>query len=111
VPAALCFHKGAAAAAALCVFDMRAAAPLVSRYATHHRSLAPHLESVREHFLLTSHAGTPLAVWDRRQGRRRPLLPPPPRPAVAPASRPGGPARMLPAAHALCLLHPTLFAS
>lgn len=39
---------------------------MVARYATHHRSLYPHLELVREHFLLTSHAGVPVAVWDRR---------------------------------------------
>ena len=39
---------------------------MVARYATHHRSLYPHLELVRDHFLLTSHAGVPVAVWDRR---------------------------------------------
>ncbi len=38
----------------------------MARYSAHHRSLYPHLESVRGHYLLTSHAGTPLACWDRR---------------------------------------------
>lgn len=65
-PAALCFHKAPAASAALCFFDIRAQRGMVARYATHHRSLYPHLELVREHFLLTSHAGVPVAVWDRR---------------------------------------------
>lgn len=40
---------------------------MVARYSTHHRSLHPHLELTRGHFCLTSHAGVPLAVWDRRQ--------------------------------------------
>lgn len=66
-PAALCFHKSPAAAAALCVLDCRAPAGMVARYSAHHRSLYPHLEAVRGHYLLTSHAGTPVACWDRRQ--------------------------------------------
>lgn len=65
-PAALCFHKPPASAAALCMFDCRAPGCMVARYATHHRSLYPHLEPLRGHFLLTSHAGTPAAVWDTR---------------------------------------------
>lgn len=65
-PGATCFHKSQASAAALCFFDSRAERGMVARYATHHRSLYPHLELVREHFLLTSHAGVPVAVWDRR---------------------------------------------
>ncbi|KAL4856340.1 hypothetical protein ACK3TF_003150 [Chlorella vulgaris] len=63
----LCFHKSPASSAALCMFDLRAQQPMVARYSTHHRSLYPHLELVRDHFLLTSHAGLPVAVWDRRQ--------------------------------------------
>ena len=67
-PAALCWHKSSVASAALCMFDCRApGGGMVARYAAHHRSLYPHLEIVREHFLLTSHAGTPVAVWDRRR--------------------------------------------
>ena len=65
-PASLCWHKNAVSTAALCMFDCRAAQAMVARYSTHHCSLHPHLEGVREHFLLTSHAGTPVAVWDRR---------------------------------------------
>ncbi|KAL4440486.1 hypothetical protein ABPG75_003487 [Micractinium tetrahymenae] len=66
-PAALCFHKSHAASAALCTFDCRAAQGMVARHSAHHRSLYPHLEAVRGHYLLTSHAGTPVACWDRRQ--------------------------------------------
>ncbi|PRW39330.1 hypothetical protein C2E21_7136 [Chlorella sorokiniana] len=66
-PAATCFHKSQASAAALCFLDSRAQRGMVARYATHHRSLYPHLELVREHFLLTSHAGVPVAAWDRRR--------------------------------------------
>lgn len=65
-PGALCWHKAPASAAALCFLDCRVAGGMVARYATHHRSLYPHLEACREHFLLTSHAAVPVAVWDRR---------------------------------------------
>lgn len=65
-PGALCFHKAPAAAAGLCFFDCRATQAMVARFSTAHRSLYPHIEAVRQHFLLTSHAGTPVAVWDCR---------------------------------------------
>lgn len=39
----------------------------MQRFSTLHRSIYPHLQLARQHFLLTSHAGTPVAVWDRRQ--------------------------------------------
>lgn len=29
-------------------------------------SLYPNLRTVRQHYIFTSHAGAPLAVWDRR---------------------------------------------
>lgn len=77
--AALCYHKSPASAAALCMFDCRAPLGMVARYATHHRSMYPHLETAREHYLFTSHAGTPVAVWDCRRvgaGARSPPVTP-----------------------------------
>jgi hypothetical protein len=62
---ALCYHKGHSASAALCIFDTRAGG-MVQRFWTPHRSMYPRIQVVRGNFLLTSHAGTPVSVWDRR---------------------------------------------
>lgn len=65
--ASLCFHQGRSSGAALCVFDPRAGHAMVQRFGLGHRSLYPHLLPLRGHYLATSHAGTPVALWDRRQ--------------------------------------------
>ncbi|GAB4814118.1 hypothetical protein N2152v2_001164 [Parachlorella kessleri] len=66
-PTSLCFHKARISSAALCAFDARApAGGMVQRFSTGHRSIYPRLQLVRQHFLVTSHAGTPVALWDRR---------------------------------------------
>ena len=52
--------------AAICVFDLRAGTHMVQRDSIHHRSLHPVMQIVREHYLLTSHAGSPMCAWDRR---------------------------------------------
>eukprot|EP00884_Botryococcus_braunii_P020162 jgi/Botrbrau1/682/Bobra.160_2s0006.1 len=63
----LCFHKAGVQTAGICIFDLRASLPMVSRYSTHHRSLFPRIALARSHYLFTSHAGNPLCVWDLRQ--------------------------------------------
>ncbi|KAL3146325.1 hypothetical protein ABBQ32_003018 [Trebouxia sp. C0010 RCD-2024] len=63
----LCCHKSAAKAASLCVFDTRAGVSMVQRYSIHHGSLYPVMPCARGNYLFTSHFGTPLAVWDKRQ--------------------------------------------
>ncbi|KAL3156911.1 hypothetical protein ABBQ38_001175 [Trebouxia sp. C0009 RCD-2024] len=63
----LCCHKSAAKPASLCVFDTRAGVSMVQRYSIHHGSLYPVMPSARGNYLFTSHFGTPLAVWDKRQ--------------------------------------------
>ena len=40
-------------------------------------SLYPSLKVVRGHYVMTSHAGTPLAVWDARLAPNPPPPPPP----------------------------------
>lgn len=70
----LCHHKSNAQAAAICVFDVRAATAMCARYSMHHRSLYPHIVMTRGHYVLTSHAGTPLAAWDLRGAVRECLL-------------------------------------
>lgn len=63
----LCHHKSPAHAAALCTFDARAGPAATARFGIHHRSLYPNLRVARQHYVFTSHAGAPLAVWDRRR--------------------------------------------
>ncbi|KAL3156915.1 hypothetical protein ABBQ38_001177 [Trebouxia sp. C0009 RCD-2024] len=63
----LCCHKSAAKAASLCVFDTRAGMSMVQQYSIHHGSLYPVMPCARGNYLFTSHFGTPLAVWDKRQ--------------------------------------------
>ena len=65
-PTSLCFHKARISSAALCTFDARAPAGMMQRFSTGHRSIYPRLQLVRQHFMVTSHAGTPVALWDRR---------------------------------------------
>ncbi len=77
----LCFHKPRSATAALLTLDLRCYRPeqpttsssspppgagLAQRFSLHHRSLYPRLVAVREHYVLTSHAGSALVVHDRR---------------------------------------------
>ncbi|KAK9801856.1 hypothetical protein WJX73_002109 [Symbiochloris irregularis] len=62
----LCRHKSRAHSAALCMFDARAGANPVQRFALHHRTLYPKLDLAKEHYILTSHFGTPLCAWDKR---------------------------------------------
>lgn len=66
-PPSLCYHKNAAQSAALCVFDVRAGPAMVARFGLTHRGLSPCMVSTRQHYVLTSHSGTPISVWDRRQ--------------------------------------------
>ena len=42
----------------------------VQRFGTHHRSLYPRVCCARGTYILTSHVGTPVCVWDRRQAPR-----------------------------------------
>lgn len=78
----LCFHKPRSATAALLTLDLRCYRPahpvtnftgspppgagLAQRFSLHHRSLYPRLVALREHYVLTSHAGSALVVHDRR---------------------------------------------
>ncbi|KAG2440515.1 hypothetical protein HYH02_010393 [Chlamydomonas schloesseri] len=67
----LCHHKARSATAALSTLDVRCGGGggrcgLTQRFGLHHRSLYPRLATAREHFVFTSHAGTPLEVHDRR---------------------------------------------
>jgi hypothetical protein len=55
-----------AQSAALCVFDLRVGVDMVQRYNVAHRSLYPSMRTVRGHFVMTSHVGAPLNVWDSR---------------------------------------------
>ena len=65
--ASLCYHQGSSSSAALCVFDPRAGAGMVQRFGLQKRSLYPHLLPLRQTYLATSHAGTPVVLWDLRQ--------------------------------------------
>lgn len=69
LPASMCHHQHRSAAAALVTFDARANVPggLVARHALPHRSIMPCLQVAREHYVMLSHAGEPLVIWDRRQ--------------------------------------------
>ncbi|KAG2446164.1 hypothetical protein HXX76_000759 [Chlamydomonas incerta] len=63
----LCHHKARSATAALSTLDVRCGRRgLTQRFGLHHRSLYPRLATAREHYIFTSHAGTPLEVYDRR---------------------------------------------
>ena len=69
VPASLCWHQNRSSNAALAFFDLRAGeAPgrMVNRHPLPHRSLYPRLQILRENYILCSHAGDPLVIWDRR---------------------------------------------
>jgi len=69
LPASLCWHQHRSSNAALAFFDLRAGESpgrMVNRHPLPHRSLYPRLQIVREHYLLLSHAGAPLVIWDRR---------------------------------------------
>ena len=70
LPAALCSHQRRSSNASLAFFDLRAGnAPgsMVSRHPLPHRSLYPRMQLAKEHYILTSHAGAPLVIWDRRK--------------------------------------------
>lgn len=59
----LCHHKARSATAALSTLDVRCGRRgLTQRFGLHHRSLYPRLATAREHYIFTSHAGTPLEV-------------------------------------------------
>ncbi|KAG7670434.1 hypothetical protein KSW81_002997 [Nannochloris sp. 'desiccata'] len=79
LPASLCWHQHRSSNAALAFFDLRAGESpgrMVNRHPLPHRSLYPRLQLVRDHYLLASHAGTPLVIWDRRFLDGRPVATP-----------------------------------
>lgn len=76
LPSSLCSHQRRSSNAALAFFDLRAGnAPgrMVSRHPLPHRSLYPRMQTAREHYLLASHAGAPLIIWDRRNLDKGPV--------------------------------------